>query len=68
MSDCSLIPECDFYHDRLNGMPVTADFMKMEYCYKQYDSCARYLINRQKTTVMPKDLMPFEIDRVRTTT
>ena len=25
MADCAYIPECDFYHDLLDGMPMTAE-------------------------------------------
>ena len=41
MSDCMHIPECEFFHNKLETVPMTAEFMKMEYCYKSPESCAR---------------------------
>ncbi len=64
MADCSFIPVCDFYHDRLKGMPVTAEFMKMEYYYRQPDSCAIYIVRKDGTKAMPGNLMPYETNRL----
>ncbi|MCK4910449.1 MAG: hypothetical protein KAR83_02355 [Thermodesulfovibrionales bacterium] len=66
MADCRYIPECDFYHDRLDGMPATAEFMKTLFCHKQVESCARYLYQYHKETdEVPRDLMPYEKDKAQ---
>ncbi len=43
MADCSYIAECDLYHDRLDIMPMTAEFIKMTYCHKEYEDCVKFL-------------------------
>ncbi len=61
MADCAYIPECDFYHDKLDDMPMTAEFMKMLFCHKKFDICARHLYLSHKDTMkIPSDLMPNE--------
>ena len=63
MADCSYIPECDFYHDRLDVMPMTAEFIKMIYCHKESRDCARYLYQSLKeSSYVPGDLMPNDSD------
>ncbi len=66
MADCEYIPECDFYHDKLDDMPMTAEFMKMLFCHKQSETCARYLYQyHTETAKAPKDLMPHETDKAK---
>ena len=43
---------------------MTAEFMKLEYCYRQPDSCAIYLARKDVTKTMLVNLMPYETDRL----
>ena len=65
MSDCFYIPECEFFQSKLANMPMSSEFMKMEYCYKNPGSCARlvFKLNNINKSV-PDDLMPHEIARL----
>ncbi len=66
MAVCAYIPECDFYHDKLDEMPFSKDFMKSLFCHKQAAFCARYLYLSHKDTVeVPRDLMPHETDKAK---
>ena len=66
MADCSYIPECDFYHDKLDVMPMTAEFIKMMYCHRESKACARYLYQSHKeSNDVPKDLMPQDSHKVK---
>ena len=66
MADCFHIPECEFYHDRLDGMPKTAEFVKMHFCHKESETCARYLyLRHNRSNQVPKDLMPQDGDKIK---
>ena len=66
MRDCDYIPECTFYHDKLDNMPPIAEFMKMEYCHKHSHLCARKIYYVAKSIgTAPVDLMPNETDKVK---
>ena len=52
VADCSYIPECDFYKDKLDVLPMTAEFIKMMYCHKESKDCAKHF---SKSTV-PEDM------------
>lgn len=65
MADCPHMPECAFYHDKLDNMPPTAEFMKMVFCHKKSETCARYIaLNHSSTKKVPDWLMPHEINKV----
>lgn len=66
MADCAYIPDCDFYHDNLDDMPFSKDFMKSMFCHKQSDFCARFLYQSHKDACnVPRDLMPHETDKAK---
>ena len=66
MRDCNFMPECGFYHDKLNNMPPVAEFMKMEYCHKHPYLCARQVhCNALGLNNVPGDLMPNETGKVK---
>ena len=46
-------------------MPPTAEFMKMVFCHKKSETCARFIaLNHASTKSVPDDLMPHEINKV----
>ncbi len=66
MADCTYMPDCAFYHDRLDGMPYSKDYMKGLFCHRQSEACARHLYQHHKISrKVPEDLMPYEMGRAQ---
>ncbi len=66
MPDCTYIPECAFYPDRLDGMRYSKDYMKDLFCRKQADACARRLYQHHNISrEVPGDLMPHDVEKAR---
>lgn len=42
MEECSYMPNCAFYCDKLSDMPVTAEFMKLVFCHQRAEQCERF--------------------------
>ncbi len=63
MADCSYMPECDFYHDKLDVMPMTTEFIKMTYCHKESEDCAKFLSkSHEESDDVREDLMGQDFD------
>jgi hypothetical protein len=53
MSPCKRIESCSFFNRELKTMPVTAEFIKKDFCENEYSKCAR---NYLFTYLEKKDL------------
>lgn len=42
MDACTYMSDCDFYNDKLDVMPMTTEFIKMMYCHKESEACAKF--------------------------
>ena len=39
---CELLACCQFFKDKMNGLPNAADYIKKKLCLDDYHSCKRY--------------------------
>ena len=63
MTECSRMPRCDFYQGKLDIIPTTAEYIKMMYCHKEPEACAKYSTLADKESVDSlDDLMPQDSD------
>ena len=64
MAECELPSTCNFYNDKMRGMPATSEVMKNNYCRQKKEVCARYMVFEKlgRESVSP-DLYPSEIDK-----
>ena len=44
MSRCERLQSCPFFNDQMAHMPVLADQIKKRYCFREWDSCARFRV------------------------
>ena len=44
---CEFYEVCPFFQDMLADMPSTAKLNKENYCYSDYQSCARYVVTME---------------------
>jgi hypothetical protein len=64
MADCENIQGCLFFNNKLSNMPMLANIMKEQYCYKDYFKCARYIVsNSLGKGKVPEDLYPAMLGR-----
>ncbi len=64
MAECEKTPKCQFFGDKMENMPTTAEAMKTAFCMNGKESCARYVLSTSGRPV-PTDLFPDMIDRAR---
>jgi hypothetical protein len=66
MAECSLLPKCIFFNDKMATMPAAADMMKKKFCLKDSSTCARFMVcsalGRER---VPLDLFPNNVDRAK---
>jgi hypothetical protein len=43
MDQCPLLRKCEFFHDVIEDMPASSDFLKNTHCLGIYKNCARYI-------------------------
>jgi hypothetical protein len=66
MAECECLSGCPFFHDKMPGMPVTADMVKNRYCRLDPTACARYMVYRRLGTAgVPGDLYPDQTEWAR---
>lgn len=65
MPDCEILSTCIFFNDKMNNAPDMAEYQKKKYCISDKSKCARYKVYRALgREKVPKDLFPFQIDKV----
>lgn len=64
MAECFNIPECGFYHDSLEGMPTSAEFLKMTLYHQEPDACKGCIYLRHKKQYLPENLIPLDKEKV----
>jgi hypothetical protein len=57
MDHCEHLTGCDFFNDRLSGMPFLSDLLKEQHCLGGWTSCARFMVAQAGSSV-PDDLFP----------
>ena len=66
MADCSCLPKCPFFNDKMPDMPAAAEQIKKRYCKGDNSECARFMVfsklGREK---VPGDLFPRHVDRAK---
>jgi hypothetical protein len=66
MAECSCLPKCIFFNDKMAQKPATAELMKNKYCLGDNSACARYMVFKVKGSAgVPPDLFPSQIERVK---
>ena len=64
MSDCTLLPTCIFFNDKMANLAGMADLYKSKYCKGDNSNCARYRVfsalGREK---VPTNLYPNDLER-----
>lgn len=65
MPECSCLPKCPFFHDRMENRPATAKIMKEQYCLGDNSTCARFVVSQKAgTAAVPADLFPSQSERI----
>ncbi len=66
MADCSCLPTCIFFNDKMVDKPATAELMKNKYCLGDNSMCARYMVFKVKGSAgVPANLFPSQVERVK---
>lgn len=66
MAQCEVLPTCMFFNDLMESIPGTAELMKSNYCKKDYEACARYIVLKALgREAVPKDLFPSQRARAQ---
>lgn len=66
MSKCKLIETCIFFNDKMANMPSTAAAIKISYCEKDFDKCARHMVvEALGRGTVPADLFPNQVERAK---
>ena len=64
MADCECIPGCPFFNDKMDNMPALASMYKKNYCQKDFEKCARYIVFKKLgKPAVPLNLFPNMYDR-----
>ncbi|MFC1769694.1 hypothetical protein ACFLZI_01400 [Nitrospirota bacterium] len=59
MADCKIMPDCDFYHDRIEALPDKSEFMKMIFCHRSPEKCERLQwIESNDGKTVPNNIFP----------
>ncbi len=61
MAKCDKMSTCAFYQNALTDMPATAELLKMQYCHRDFEVCARHRVEEKLgSTCVPRSLVPDE--------
>jgi hypothetical protein len=67
MPECTLLPKCIFFNDKMANMPAAANMMKNKYCLKDSSTCARFMVcTALGREAVPTDLFPNHGEKART--
>lgn len=67
MADCTCLPRCPFFNDKMVKMPGTANVIKRSYCQGDNTNCARFMIFKKLgSAAVPADLYPHQVSRAET--
>lgn len=65
MAECKYVPQCPFYHNRMEEIPGTGERIRDQYCRNQPEDCARYkLYELVDHRSVPYNLFPHQRSRV----
>lgn len=63
---CELLDCCQFFKDKMKGLPKAAEYIKSKVCFGEYESCVRYRIYKEfGGENIPFDLHPDDIEEVQ---
>ena len=63
---CEILACCQFFKDKMKGMPKTAEYIKNKVCLGEYESCVRFSIYKEfGGEHIPFDLHPDDIEEVK---
>ncbi len=66
MQDCELLGGCIFFSGKMEGMPSTAELIKLRYCKEDSKNCARYMVCKALgRDRVPADLFPNHGERAK---
>jgi hypothetical protein len=59
MAECDKQSTCVFFKGRMENMPTTAALLKMQYCWGDFENCARFRVETKLgSTSVPGTLFP----------
>lgn len=64
MSRCEKLEKCPFFNDKMDKMPSISSLMKQNFCEKNKENCARYMVASTGIAV-PADLFPHNLDKAK---
>jgi hypothetical protein len=66
MSKCEVLATCVFFNTEMAIMPGTTELTKSEYCRKDFERCARYMVFKALgREAVPANLYPSETLRAK---
>ena len=67
MAECTMLPKCIFFNDKMASMPASATMMKERFCLKDSSTCARFMVcSALGREAVPADLFPSNAQRAQT--
>ena len=65
-SECKYAQICPFFNDKLAKMPSLTGLIKKQFCYDDYEKCARFLVRESLgADRTPADLYPNDFERAK---
>ncbi len=66
MPDCTCLPRCPFFNDRMAGMPTMAHQLKEKFCQGDNSDCARFMVfSALGSEKVPATLFPNQTDQAK---
>jgi hypothetical protein len=63
---CRFSADCSFFQERMTNLPPLREVFKMDFCMGTPEFCARYMLySATEKNLIPEDLLPYEIGRVK---
>jgi hypothetical protein len=63
---CEILKCCQFFNDKMKGLPKTAEYIKNKICLGEYESCARFRIFKEfRGGHIPLEFHPDDTEEVQ---